>query len=89
MEQPRDWILEQVVALREDMGELQAKVAHLGTDLSQARQDARTEFSAVRSEVADVRQGLRRLDARVFQLLLGQVATLATMLTTLVALLVR
>ena len=89
MERPRDWPLEQVVALREDMGELRANVVHLGADLAQFRQDVRAEVVAVRSEVADVRQDLRRLDGRVFQLLLGQVATLATVLTTLVALLVR
>ncbi|HSL66139.1 MAG TPA: hypothetical protein VK874_15900 [Gaiellaceae bacterium] len=47
MERPRDWPLEQVVALREDMGELRANVVHLGADLAQLRQDVRAELADV------------------------------------------
>lgn len=71
MEQPREFPLELLIGLREEMAELRTTVAHLSADMAEFRQEIR----------ADV----RRLDTRVFQLMLAQIATLATALGALIA----
>ena len=58
----------------EVLAELRATVAHLSTDVADMRQEFRTD--------------IRRLDQRVFQLMLAQFATLAAALGSLVAALV-
>jgi hypothetical protein len=55
----------------EVLAELRATVAHLATDVADMRQEFRTD--------------IRRLDQRVFQLMLAQFATLAAALGSLVA----
>jgi hypothetical protein len=49
---------------------------------------ARTNIAHLSGDMPEVKQDLRRLDDRLFQLLLLQVGTLATALATLVAVLV-
>ena len=56
------------------VAELRADVRHLTSDEAEFRQE--------------VRQDIRRLDGRVFQMLLLQVATLATLVASLVTALV-
>jgi hypothetical protein len=58
----------------EILAELRTSVAHLATDVADMRQEFRTD--------------IRRLDERVFQLMLAQFATLAAALGALVATLV-
>lgn len=53
------------------VAELRADVRHLATDVTELRQEFRHD--------------IRRLDGRIFQLLLAQLATLATALGALVA----
>jgi hypothetical protein len=55
----------------EVLAEMRATVAHLATDVADMRQEFRTD--------------IRRLDQRVFQLMLAQFATLAAALGSLVA----
>jgi hypothetical protein len=55
----------------EVLAELRATVAHLSTDVADMRQEFRAD--------------IRRLDQRVFQLMLAQFATLAAALGSLVA----
>jgi hypothetical protein len=55
----------------EILAELRATVAHVSTDVADMRQEFRTD--------------IRRLDQRVFQLMLAQFATLAAALGSLVA----
>jgi len=55
----------------EILAELRTSVAHLATDVADMRQEFRTD--------------IRRLDQRVFQLMLAQFATLAAALGSLVA----
>jgi hypothetical protein len=55
----------------EVLAELRATVAHLSTDVADMRQEFRTD--------------IRRLNQRVFQLMLAQFATLAAALGSLVA----
>jgi hypothetical protein len=74
VEQPRDLPLELLIGLREEMAELRATVTHLAADLADLRQETRAD--------------IRRLDGRVFQLMLVQLATLATALGSLVTVLV-
>jgi len=68
VEHDRAWSLEALVA------ETRATVGHIAGDLSELRQEARSD--------------IRRLDERIFQLMLLQLATLATALASLVAALV-
>jgi hypothetical protein len=69
--QPRDVPLELVVGLREDVAELRATVTHLAAGMADLRQEVRAD--------------IRRLDGRIFQLMLLQLGTLATALASLVA----
>ena len=69
MEQSRDLPLELLIGLREEMAELRATVTHLAADIADLRQETRAD--------------IRRLDGRIFQLVLVQVATLATALGSL------
>jgi hypothetical protein len=55
----------------EVLAEVRTTVAHLATDVADMRQEFRTD--------------IRRLDQRVFQLMLAQFATLAAALGSLVA----
>jgi len=55
----------------EVLAEVRVTVAHLATDVADMRQEFRTD--------------IRRLDERVFQLMLAQFATLAAALGSLVA----
>jgi hypothetical protein len=75
VEQPRDFPLELLIGLREEMAELRTTVAHLSAESAEFRQEVRAD--------------IRRLDARVFQLMLAQIATLATALGSLVATLAK
>ena len=68
MEHDRAWSLEALVA------ETRATVGHLASDVSELRQEFRTD--------------IRRLDERIFKLMLLQLGTLATALASLVAALV-
>jgi hypothetical protein len=51
--------------------------------------DLRAALSYLTTEVAEIRTDIRRLDDRIFQLMLLQFGTLATALSSLVAALVR
>jgi hypothetical protein len=53
------------------VAELRADVRHLSAELSQLRQE--------------LREDIRRLDTKIFQLMLAQLATLATALASLLA----
>jgi hypothetical protein len=70
MERPRD-PFDFVIGLREEMTELRVTVGHIATDVSELRQQSRTD--------------IRRLDERIFQLLLLQLGTLTTALVAIVA----
>ena len=70
MEQPRDVPLELLIGVREEVAELRATVTHLAGDVGDLRHEFHTD--------------IRRLEGRTFQLLLIQVATLATALGSLV-----
>jgi len=50
--------------------------------------ELRADVRHLASDMAEVRQDVRRIDGRVFQMLLLQVATLATLLAALVTALV-
>jgi hypothetical protein len=69
--QPRDVALESVIGLREDVADLRAAVAHLRGEGTDFRQE--------------VRGDVRRLDDRIFHMMLLQLGTLATALASLVA----
>jgi hypothetical protein len=56
------------------VAELRADVRHLAADMAELRQELRAD--------------IRRLDTRIFQLMLAQLATLATALASLLAVLV-
>jgi hypothetical protein len=56
--------------------------------LREAMAEARTTIAHLSADMSEVRQDLRRLDDRLFQLMLLQVGTLATALASLVAALV-
>jgi hypothetical protein len=58
-----------------ELAELRAGMSYLGSELADIRQEFRTD--------------IRRLDDRIFQLMLLQLGTLATALASLVAALVR
>jgi hypothetical protein len=60
-----------VVGLREEMAELRVTVDHLGAQVADLRQEVRSD--------------IRRLDDRIFQLMLLQLGTLATALAALVS----
>ena len=70
MERPRD-PFDLVVGLREEMAGLRTSVAQLAAVTADMRQEFRTD--------------IRRLDDRLFQLMLLQLGTLATALSALVA----
>jgi hypothetical protein len=55
------------------VAELRSDVRHLAADVSELRQE--------------LRHDIRRLDTRIFQLLLAQIATLGTALASLLAVL--
>lgn len=59
---------------RGELGELRGSVSHLASEMADMRQEFRTD--------------IRRLDDRIFQLMLLQVGTLATALASLVAVVV-
>jgi hypothetical protein len=63
--------LELVIGLREDLAEVRAAVTHLAVEMADLRHESRGD--------------IRRLDNRVFQLMLAQLATLATAFASLVA----
>jgi hypothetical protein len=69
VEQPRDLPLELLIGIREETAELRATVTHLAADVADLRQETRVD--------------IRRLDGRIFQLMLVQLATLATALGSL------
>ncbi len=71
MEQPSDVPLNLVIGLREDVAGLRATVTHLAGELADFKQEVRAD--------------IRRLDNRIFQLMLAQLATLGTALASLVA----
>ena len=50
--------------------------------------EVRADVRHLASDVAEVRQDVRRIDGRVFQMLILQVATLATLVASLVTALV-
>ena len=70
MERSRD-PFDLVVGLREEMAELRVTVDHLGAQVADLRQEVRSD--------------IRRLDDRIFQLMLLQLGTLATALAALVS----
>jgi len=70
VERPRD-PFDLVVGLREEMAGLRTSVAQLAAVTADMRQEFRTD--------------IRRLDDRLFQLMLLQLGTLATALSALVA----
>ena len=70
MERSRD-PLDLVVGLREEMAELRVTVDHFGAQVADLRQEVRSD--------------IRRLDDRIFQLMLLQLGTLATALAALVS----
>jgi hypothetical protein len=61
-------------------------------DLRVLREDVRAEFQTVREEfrgeLRELRQDIRRLDNRIFQTLLGVLATLATAVGALITALI-
>ena len=69
MEHPRD-PFELVIGLREEMAEFRVTVGHLAAQVADLRQEFRGD--------------VRRLDDRIFQLMLLQLGTLATALAALV-----
>jgi hypothetical protein len=69
VEQSRDLPLELLIGLREEMAELRAPVTHLSAEALEFRQEVRSD--------------IRRLDGRIFQLMLVQLVTLATALGSL------
>jgi hypothetical protein len=71
VEQPRELPLELLIGLRENMAELRTTVAHLSAEMAEFREEVRAD--------------IRRLDTRVFQLMLAQIATLGTALGALIA----
>jgi hypothetical protein len=71
VEQPREFPLELLIGLREELAELRATVAHLSADVTDLRQEVRAD--------------IRRVDGRLFQLMLAQLATFATAFGSLVA----
>jgi hypothetical protein len=74
VEQPRNVPLDLFLALRDDVADLRTAVAEL-----------RTNVTHLTAEMVEVKQDIRRLDGRVFQLMLAQLATLGTALASLVA----
>jgi hypothetical protein len=64
VEQPREFPLELLVGLREEMGERRATVGHISADVAGLREEVRAET--------------RRLETRLFRLMLAQMATFAT-----------
>ena len=70
MERPRD-PFDLVVGLREEMAELRVTVDHVVARVADLRQEVRSD--------------IRRLDDRIFQLMLLQLGTLATALAALVS----
>jgi hypothetical protein len=68
VEHPRD-PLEFVIGLREELAEIRATVSHMAADIGDLRQEFRTD--------------IRRLDERIFQLVLLQLGTLVTALAAL------
>jgi hypothetical protein len=54
-------------------------------ELREGLAEVRASVRHIETELADLRGDVRRLDARLFQLLLAQLATLATALGALVA----
>jgi hypothetical protein len=69
VERPRD-PFDLVVGLREEMAELRVTVDHVVARVADLRQEVRSD--------------IRRLDDRIFQLMLLQLGTLATALAALV-----
>jgi hypothetical protein len=67
---------------------LATTVEHTQAELRQLREDFRGESGWVRSEFRELRQDIRRLDNRIFQTLLGVLATLATAIGALITSLV-
>lgn len=66
--------LELALGLRDEVSGLRATVAHIASDIADMRQELRSD--------------IRRLDERIFQLMLVQLGTIATALASLVAALV-
>ena len=97
MDQPRELPLEILAELRTSVAHLATDVADMRqefrTDVADMRLEFRTDVANMgqefRTDVADMRQefrtDIRRLDQRVFQLMLAQFATLAAALGSLVA----
>ena len=71
MERPHDLPLEVLVELRTTVARLETTVTHLASDVTDMRGEFRTD--------------IRRLDDRVFRMLLVQFATLAAALAALIA----
>jgi hypothetical protein len=76
VEHPRD-PFDLVLGLRDEMAELRVTVGQLATQVA----DIRTQVVDFRQEV---RSDIRRLDDRIFQLMLLQLGTLATALAAIV-----
>ena len=64
------WPFDLVVEVKEGLAEIRVRVDHLETEAPRTQ---------------GPRQDIRRLDARLFQLMLAQIATLATAMGALVA----
>ena len=57
----------------------------LVVEVKEGLAEIRVRADHLETELAELRQDIRRLDARLFQLMLAQIATLATAMGALVA----
>jgi hypothetical protein len=71
--------------MREESASLAIAVERLAAEQEHARGELRQLREDMREEFREVREDLRRLDNRIFQTLLGILATLATAVGALIA----
>ena len=67
---------------------LASEQEHMRGEVRQVREDMRQLREDIRGDFREVREDLRRLDNRIFQTLLGVLATLATSVGALITALV-